>query len=200
MRGTVSRLGSPVPMVGLLPGIYHDDEFTAAFTGGLDDVLAPVFASLDCLDAYVDPWLAPDDFLQWLAGWTGVIIDEGWPVDRSRAFIANIAELYRWRGTVRGLRAELAIYTGGDVEITDSGDTAWSRTPGAAVPGEPEPRLAVRVRVDDPSAVSERTVNEMVAVAKPAHVVHVVEIARRRAGENGNEPATTTTDQGDDGS
>ena len=84
-------------------------------------MLAPVFATLDCLDAYVDPWLAPEDFLEWLAGWVGVVIDEGWPIERSRAFIANIVELYRWRGTIRGLVAELAIYTGGDVEISESG-------------------------------------------------------------------------------
>ena len=37
-------------------------------------------------------------------------------------------------------------------------------------------------------AISERTVDRMVAAAKPAHVVHVVEIAKRRSrgksGEN----------------
>ena len=93
MRGTVDGLRSPVPIAGLLPGIYQDDQFTQDFTGGLDDVLAPVFATLDNIDAYVDPWLAPEDFLQWLAGWMGVVIDEGWPLERSRAFIANIGEL-----------------------------------------------------------------------------------------------------------
>jgi phage tail-like protein len=187
MRGTVDGLRSPVPIAGQLPGIYQDDLFTQEFTGGLDDVLAPIFATLDCLDAYIDPWLAPDDFLQWLAGWMGVVIDEGWPLDRSRAFIANIGELYRWRGTVRGLRAELAIYTGGDVEISESGGTAWSLAPGSPLPGQSEPRLAVRVRVDDPKSVNARTVDAMVAVAKPAHVVHVVEIARRQpAGPSGD--------------
>ncbi|MGD9997629.1 MAG: phage tail protein [Ilumatobacteraceae bacterium] len=179
-RGTIPGLQSPVPIAGLLPGIYHDDEFTRQFTGGMDDVLAPVFATLDCLDAYVDPWLTPEDFLEWLAGWVGVVIDEGWPLDRSRAVIANIAELYRWRGTVRGLTAELAIYTGGQVEIAESGGAAWSLTPGAELPGADEPRLAVRISVEDPSSVDERTVDRMVAAAKPAHVVHIVEIATRR--------------------
>ena len=89
-RGTIDGLHSAVPIVSLLPGIYQDDLFTQEFTGGLDDVLAPVFTTLDCLDTYVDPWLAPEDFLEWLAGWVGVVIDEGWPLDRSRAFIASI--------------------------------------------------------------------------------------------------------------
>ncbi|MGZ4674821.1 MAG: phage tail protein, partial [Ilumatobacteraceae bacterium] len=89
MRGSIDGMRSPVPIASLLPGIYHSDEFTNQFTGGFDDVLAPVSATLDCLDAYVDPWLAPEDFLEWLAGWVGVVIDEGWPIERSRAFIAN---------------------------------------------------------------------------------------------------------------
>jgi len=180
VRGLVPGLNSPVPIVSLLPGIYQDDDFTRQFTGAFDDVLAPVFTTLDCLDAYFDPWLAPEDFLEWLAGWVGVVIDERWPLDRSRAFIANIAELYRWRGTVRGLAAELSIYTGGDVEISESGGVDWSLTPGGPLPGDDQPRMAVRVSVDDPSAISEGTVDRMVAAAKPAHVIHVVEIAARR--------------------
>jgi phage tail-like protein len=178
VRGTVP-LVSPVPLISLLPGIYQEDLTTQRFTMGFDDVLAPIFATLDCLEAYVDPWLAPEDFLVWLSGWVGVTIDEGWPLDRTRAFIANIAEVYRWRGTVRGLRAELAIYTGGDVEISETGAVMWSRSPGAMVPGEDVPRLAVRVLVDDPSAISLQTVDQMIASSKPAHVAHVVEIAQR---------------------
>ena len=50
------------------------------------------------------------------------------------SIIANIVELYRWRGTIRGLVAELAIYTGGDVEISESGGAAWSLTPGTDPP------------------------------------------------------------------
>ncbi len=180
MRGSLPGLVSPVPIIGQLPGIYQDDLFTAEFTGGFDDVLAPIFATLDCLEAYVDPWLAPDDFLQWLATWVGVTIDEGWPIDRTRAFISSIVEFYRWRGTARGLRAELAVYTGGEVEITETGGVQWSLIPGSPLPGEDVPRIAVRIRVDDPSSVKERTIDEMIRAAKPAHVVHVVEITRKK--------------------
>ncbi|MEO6158334.1 MAG: phage tail protein [Ilumatobacteraceae bacterium] len=176
MRGTSEGLAAPVALVDLLPGIYQDDEFTRQFTGGFDDVLATVFATLDCLEVYVDPWLAPEDFLGWLSGWVGVTIDEGWPEDRTRALIAGIAELYRWRGTVRGLRAELEIYTGGIVDISETGGTAWSRRPGAALPGDDVPRLAVRVIVDDPARINAGTVDRMIAAAKPAHVAHLLEV------------------------
>jgi phage tail-like protein len=179
MRGTVPALASPVLLVELLPSIYQEDEFTRAFTGGFDDVLSTVFATLDCLEAYVDPWLAPDDFLAWLSGWVGVTIDEGWPLARTRAFIADIAELYQWRGTVHGICTELGIYTGGSVEIIENGDVSWSLSPGSPLPGGEVPFMTVRVSVDDPSAVNERTVDQMIDAAKPVHVAHALEITRR---------------------
>jgi phage tail-like protein len=179
MRGTLPDLESPVPLVTLLPSIYQDDLFTHRFTAGFDTVLAPVFASLDCIDAYIDPWLCPDDFLDWLAGWVGLVLDEDWPVERQRAFIANAVQLYRWRGTVEGLRAELAIYTGGSVEISETGGTVWSPRPGGRFPGEEVPRMAVRITVDDPASVNQRRLDAMIAAAKPAHVVHTAEVVGR---------------------
>lgn len=179
MRGTIPGLASPVPLVDQLPGIYQEDEFTRRFTSGFDAVLAPIFNTLDCLDGYVDPWLCPEDFLDWLAGWVGLVLDEDWPIDRRRAFVANAVQLYRWRGTVEGLRAELAIYTGGLVEINETGGTVWSNRPGGRFPGEPVPRLAVRITVDDPSSINERRLNAMISAAKPAHVVHTAEVVGR---------------------
>jgi phage tail-like protein len=35
----------------------------------LHEVLAPVVATIDCLGAYLDPALTPEDFLRWLGGW-----------------------------------------------------------------------------------------------------------------------------------
>ena len=33
----------------MLPGVYQDDLFTMEWCAGLDEVIAPVFATLDCL-------------------------------------------------------------------------------------------------------------------------------------------------------
>ena len=59
--------------------MYQDDSFALGFTAALDEVLAPVFNSLDNLDSYLDPELSPEDFLDWLAGWLGLVLDEDWP-------------------------------------------------------------------------------------------------------------------------
>jgi phage tail-like protein len=184
MRGTVVGLGTPYPIASLLPAVYQEeDPFIGRFTAGLDDVLATVIATLDCLDAYVDPMLAPEDFLAWIAGWVGVTVNENAPVDLHRATVARAAELHRLRGTVRGLRAALELLTGGEVDIADSGGSAWSGRPNAAAPGDPLPWLRVRVRMPadtdwSPDAL-HTAVEAAVVAAKPAHVQHTVEVYPR---------------------
>jgi hypothetical protein len=67
-----------------------------------DTALAPVIATLDGLPGYVDPWLAPTDFLDWLAGWVGVEVDEEWTVPQRRQIVAGAALRHRRRGTAAG--------------------------------------------------------------------------------------------------
>jgi phage tail-like protein len=169
----------PVSLGEMLPGIFQEDHFTMRWCEGLDEVLAPVFATLDCLEDYIDPRLAPADFLDWLGEWVGVLLDEKWPVERRRDAIANAVELFRYRGTVTGLVRHVALLTGGEVTVADNGGVAASATPGGTYPGEPAPRLAVRVVVDDPGAINESALDRIVIQAKPAHVVHRVEVVAK---------------------
>lgn len=184
MRGTVIGLTSPYPLVTLLPAVYQEeDPFIARFTAGLDDVLAPVIATLDNLEAYVDPLLAPEDFLAWLAGWVGVTVNENAPVALHRATVSRAAELHRLRGTMAGLKATLELLTGGDVEVADSGGVAYSDSPGTPAPGDGRAWVRVAVRVPagtdwSPDAL-RAAVEAAVIAAKPAHVEHVVEVSTR---------------------
>ena len=123
--------------------------------------------------------MAPSDFLDWLGSWVGILLDESWPVERRRDAIANAVELFRYRGTVAGLTRHVALLTGGDVTVVDNGAVASSQTPGGRLPGEPAPRVAVRVEVDDPDAINEAALDRIVIQAKPAHVVHRVEVVGR---------------------
>jgi phage tail-like protein len=184
MRGTVLGLGTPYPLASLLPAVYQEeDPFIGRFTAGLDDVLATVIATLDCLDAYVDPMVAPEDFLAWIAGWVGVTVNENAPVELHRASVAQAAELHRLRGTLAGLRTSLELLTGGEVEVADSGGTTVSNRPGATAPGNPSPWLRVRVTVPTETAWSAdallAAVESAVQAAKPAHVQHIVEVQTR---------------------
>lgn len=179
MRADLPGLANPVPLISLLPSIFHEDPLAGRFCAGLDEVLAPILATLDCLDAYVDPALTPEDFLEWLAMWVGATLREDWPIERKRELIARTVDLYRRRGTASGLREEIELHTGGEVQINETGGVAWSQTPGTELPGEAVPRVAVRVIVDDPSSVKQAWIEEIVASSKPAHVVHQVDVVGR---------------------
>jgi phage tail-like protein len=175
-RAAVPALTSPHPLGGFLPALYHEDEFAQSLTAALDVVLAPVFSSLDNLEAYLDPGLAPEDFLDWLGGWVGLVVDETWPLDRRRAFISHAHELYRMRGTAKGLAAHVELFSGGQVEIEEPGGTSFSVTTGGRLPGSAGFDFVVRVTVDDPATIDQARLNALVAAAKPAHLTHRVEL------------------------
>ena len=180
MRGTVDELATPHPLGYLLPALYHDNDIAQRFTAALDIVLAPVLATLDSSHAYVDPLLAPLDFVEWLAEWVGVELDASWPAARQRALVARAADLFAWRGTVRGVSDAVAIYTGVVPEIVESGATAWTGVPPPAgeLPGFAAGEMVVRVRVapGDAEMIDPARLDRLVAAAKPAHIAHRVEV------------------------
>ena len=178
MRGVVAGLRTPHPLGPALPALYQDDDFAQRFLDGLDEVVAPIYSTIDNFDAYLDPYLTPEDFLSWLAGWVGVALDESWDESRRRAIVARAVDLYRMRGTAIGLKGQVEIQTGGTVEIVENGATGWSVDAGGDLPGSPEPLVLVRVTVPDPKSVDAQRLDAVVAAAKPAHVVHRIEIVK----------------------
>lgn len=176
MRASVTGLGTPYRLGGLLPAMFQEDEFVQRWCDGLDEVLAPVVSTLDCLDAYFDPALTPLDFLDWLAGWVGVALDQNWPEERRRALVRRSGELYRWQGTARGIAEHIALYTGIVPEVVDSGGAAWSPSPAGPLPGSPRPEVVITIRAGDPATLDLRHLEAIVAAAKPAHVAHRIEV------------------------
>ena len=182
MRGDVIGLPAPGalpvarPLGSLLPAYLQEDEFAMRWTSGFDAVLAPLQAVLDCLDAYVDPQTAPPDFLDWVAAWVGVDLDEHWAGGRAREAVGAAVGLHRLRGTADGLRAQLEVASGGRVEIEEPGSVTWSSAPTGALTGRGEAVLRIRVFVPDPEDVRVGALDAIVESAKPAHLPHVIEV------------------------
>lgn len=68
------------------------------------DPLAPYLAqppNMPDPDQAITSWL--DEFLTWLGGWVGLVVDKGWGIDKKRQVVAEIMALYRMRGTLQGL-------------------------------------------------------------------------------------------------
>lgn len=185
MRGSAPGLVTPHPMGDHLPPLFREDDLAQRFTGALDDVLAPLLLTLDNLPAYLDPTLAPADFVGWLAGWVGLSLDANWPLPRQRDLVGSAADLHRWRGTCRGLAAQVELYTGVEPDIEDSGGVAWSPTPGGELPGSDEASVTVRVRSSDPEGIARARLERLVVRSKPAHVRHEIEMVESSAADDG---------------
>jgi phage tail-like protein len=179
MRTGIAGLATPLPIAERLPAVYLDDDFTFRFTSALDEVLAPIILTLDCLADYLDPRLAPEDFVSWLADWVAFPVDETWTAEQRRELVAQAVQLHRWRGTKRGLAAHVRLLTGGDVDIADSGLCAWSDRAGGPLPGDGPPQVIVRVRVADLTAVDQGRLRQVVVELVPAHVRVTVDVSVR---------------------
>jgi len=86
------------------------DADVAGFPRGLAEELADA-------GRYIDPDRTPRAFLDWLAGWVALSLAEDWTEDEQRRFLARAVQLYRLRGTARGLIELLRAYTG-DLPVT----------------------------------------------------------------------------------
>lgn len=179
-RGLAAELPITRPIVRELPAIYQDGVFITEFTGGLDQVVAPAMSVLDCLHAYIDPAVAPPDFVAWLGGWVGVALQEDWTLDRRRTFVARASELFARRGTAHGLSDEIELYSGGTAEIVDPGGV-WT----SGVPTDPEGRadrrrddrtVEVTVDVTDASTINWPALQELIRDAVPAHLPVQIEL------------------------
>lgn len=187
MRGIVGELTSAAPLALQLPAVLQDDDFAQRFVSAFDVALAPIIATLDDLDAYVDPRLAPEDFVEWLAGWVGLDVGtefaSGWDLPTRREVVAGAVAGFRRDATAGGVRDAVLRVTGGEVHVSESGGAAWSATPGAALPGDSGASLHVRVVADGEPEVGldmlRRRVERLVGAMKPAHVVATVEVSSR---------------------
>lgn len=189
MRGIVPGLPSPHPLGGTLPELYADDSFAQRLCQGLDEVLAPVLATLDCLPSYLDPDTAPADMVEWLAGWVGVAVVPEMPDERQRRLVTGAARLYVWRGTLSAIKTIVELSTGQIPEILESGGTGWSQHPDAPLPGWPEPALIIRLQNSD-RHIEESRLSSLIAAFVPAHVPWRLELPRS-AGPGGTSPVTS---------
>jgi phage tail-like protein len=176
MRGTVPKLVSPHPLGPTLPIVYQQgDPLALALCDAFDEVLAPIFSTLDNIAATLDPWYAPMDLLEWVAGWLGMSLDSNWPEPRRRQLVANSVDLHARRGTVSGLAEQLATVTGLSIRIQENGGTSWSNTPGGEFPGSALPQLTVTVsrRHDDDASdddIDAGSLERLLRAISPAHM------------------------------
>lgn len=134
-------------------------------------LLDPADRRLKQLDAWFDPYRAPDPMVPYLAAW----VDLGWlPVraetggeglstERLRALIANAPHLAATRGTATGLQRFLAIALDqADVRVLEPSDRPFH----------------VVVELPQGAEAARRLADLIVRFEKPVHLTHEVRVAR----------------------
>jgi phage tail-like protein len=123
---SISKLEVRYPRISLLrylPPVYQEDPMSAAFLERFLALFETVFQDVDAtitdLHQHFDPATAPPEFLNWLASWLSLSLDDSLPEDRKRELIANAPLLFRDKGTLTGIRNFLSLYTGTTVEVRE---------------------------------------------------------------------------------
>jgi phage tail-like protein len=110
-----------------LPAVYREQhgEFLERFLALFERIFTDVDGGIDDLTRYLDPAAIPAEpgHLEWLGGFLATEMDEGWPTAAKREFVERAPELYRNRGTRRGLLAAIDVYLN-HVEVRRS---SWDR-------------------------------------------------------------------------
>jgi phage tail-like protein len=161
-----------------LPAIYHDNSFLAGFLLIFEKLMSPVEDILDQIDGYFVPSLTPADFLPWLALWLDLALDEHWPEHKRRQLVRHGFELYRWRGTRRGLRGFLRLYLG-----RGQGPEIFEEDKAIVIAEEMAPgtgsafRFTVTLRVPEPAEEEKEQIRAIIGAEKPAHTTFTLEWA-----------------------
>ncbi|HEX3826755.1 MAG TPA: phage tail protein [Sporichthyaceae bacterium] len=163
---------SPHPTLGQLPGVHQEDRIVAGFCAAADQVLAPILAILDAFPAYLDPATVPEDVLAWLAGWIGETLPPGVPA-AAREALCRATEHLPWHGTAHGIRTAAAVH-GLDLDLEETGATAWSIRPGAPLPGRRHPHVDLTVHPADHVAGDVDRLAALLVGLLPVHVTHTI--------------------------
>jgi phage tail-like protein len=131
-RGQMMYVGDAVTLyvarrsyTELLPAIYRRSDpsgrnFVRDLCWLLEHMFDRINDKIDEMHVFFDPYECPEEFLPWLASWTAMIVDLDWPVEKKRAIIKRAVELYGIRGTVKGIKLFLKLFTGHEPRIFEN--------------------------------------------------------------------------------
>ena len=156
-----------------------------------------VLVNLDDGWRFYDPHVAPQGFLDWLSQWTAFTLDLDWPEPQKRALVKRAVDLYRIRGTKRGLALFLKLFSGHEPDIDES---TWPFK-GFRVEGEgaeegarvgldsvvlPPVDLAhcfvvtMPIRYDDVTSEMVIRIHQIIQMEKPAHTHYYLRFAEEK--------------------
>ncbi len=167
-----------------LPALYREDDFAARFLHIFEDIFNSIENTVDNIPFYFDPAVTPEPFLPWFGFWFGLVLDERWSETKRRKLIKSAAELYRWRGTKKGLSEYLQIYTGVEPRITEQGFAEGMRLGESSKLGTPIQiggtgsifSFTVELKLQEKSDIDTEVIKSIIEIQKPAHTAYSLNI------------------------
>jgi phage tail-like protein len=99
-----------------LPAAYLEDPEGASTLDRLlsltDTIYDEIETRIEEFTMQLGPGSADPEFLPWLASWFDLSFDPSWSLAQRRRILGEIVDIYRWRGTRRGLTKLLVLHTG----------------------------------------------------------------------------------------
>jgi phage tail-like protein len=168
-----------------LPIVYQEVDYIQRFIKIFEQAFEPVVNSYISMWAHLDPLTAPQALLPFLAHWVDWSIDGQLDLTHQRRLIRRAVEIYRCRGTRKGLRFYLHLYTGLplDEHIDREEDKSISITEpfsqgclfglayvgeDAIIGGGKAYHFDVRLRTQPDSSIDEQLVRRIIEQEKPA--------------------------------
>jgi phage tail-like protein len=107
-----------------LPAFYQQDpvsrDFLERFLSMFETVFSGLEATVERVPEAFDPTRTPAEFLDWLAQWLDLAVEEDWPARVKRELVTKAASLYQQKGTPAGLASFIQIVTGTRPVIRES--------------------------------------------------------------------------------
>ena len=137
-----------------LPAAYQEDkssrEFLERFLSMFETVFSDLESTIEKLPVLYDPGHTPPEFLDWLAQWLDVAVEEDWSVEVKRRLISEASRLYERKGTPAGLADFIEIVTGRRPLIRESFETERPLVLGDALRLGADARLTAQPVEDRP--------------------------------------------------
>lgn len=171
-RRLIPGLQTPFPMINYTSSMLIEDPVAQKICASLDEVLAPIISVLDCYDSYLDAFIAPIDFVNYMCSWILVSPELGWSENLTRQALANANRFYEMRGTARGIRVFLPAVFQVDVTVEETGSVTVSRDfVDPATWTEPgTPSVAITVKGRNGVNVDMASLALVLVAGVPAHV------------------------------
>ena len=90
-------------------------DFLGRFLGNFEGMLTPLEDKIAASWLLTDPEHTPEKSLEWLGSWIGVSFAPWYPAQHRRRHLRKAPELFRRRGTFKGLQLALDVATGNGV-------------------------------------------------------------------------------------